>query len=123
MQYGPPSDRTADPAHGFEAVRFEMGDSCGRRSIRSWRKSTSTIRWIPIADVLRWRLPLLNKTPLELMGVPEQVQFLIHILGIVGSLPSDSNAGGYLDLTPYFGGTPRPGSTGVRPRAARSPGE
>ncbi len=46
-----------------------------------------------------------------LAGMPEQVQFLIDILGIVGSLPSDSNAGGYLDLTPYFGGTPRPGST------------
>ena len=44
-------------------------------------------------------------------------------MGIVGSLPSDSNAGGYLDLTPYFGGTPWPGSTAGSPTGGTVTGD
>ena len=74
MLYGPQGDGPADPAHGFEAVRFEMGDFV-RAAINPFLEQIDEHNPLDtdIADVLRWRVPLLNKTPLELMGVPEQV--------------------------------------------------
>ncbi len=115
FHFGSPSGST-DPADGFSGIQFELGEFL-RKLIGPFIEKINEFNPLPpeIIRVINTKLPLIDKTPAELLGdltgQPE-IKLLFQILQVVTDLNTVINSGKDLDLSGYIAGESAPSNPG-----------
>lgn len=104
FHFGSPTG-SSDPADGFSGIQFELGEFL-RKLIGPFLQKIDQFNPLPrdLVRTLNTKLPIINKSPIELLGSftgnPE-IALLFQIVQVVQDLSSIVNGGKDLDLSSF----------------------